>query len=150
MYVVNHEDLQRRLNYYHQLVSFLTSIQESDILENETLENQLAFERAYHLLIESMLDIGHLLIDTFIMRDAASFADIFIVLEEEGVIPVTGRESYHDLLSKRPIIVKKYVDIDHQDLFKTLRENIYEVEQYTTYIEKFLADEVELSLHNLQ
>ncbi|MCG6197821.1 DUF86 domain-containing protein, partial [Anoxybacillus sp. LAT_38] len=47
---------------------------------------EAAMERALHLSIEAVIDVGNALIDGFIMRDPGSYSDIVEILRDERVI----------------------------------------------------------------
>jgi uncharacterized protein YutE (UPF0331/DUF86 family) len=67
-----------------------------------------ALERQFYLLIEWIVDIGNLLIDTLIMRDPGSYEDIIMILEDEKVIAKQNASQMRRLTKLRKFFVKEY------------------------------------------
>lgn len=149
MYIVNREDLQVRLKYFNRLIAFF-STEEPDLMIKQNFAEKLAFERAYLLVIESMLDISYLIIDSFMMRDPACFADVFSVLEEEGVISTSAKCVYIELLNKRTTLIKDYLHVNHGLLLKVYKENLHEIQRFSADIIAYIETETEVVLHNIQ
>jgi uncharacterized protein YutE (UPF0331/DUF86 family) len=56
--------------------------------------------------MELVTDVGHMLIDCFMMRDAGSYEDIIVILHEEQVFADTLLETLIDLVKLRTVLVK--------------------------------------------
>jgi uncharacterized protein YutE (UPF0331/DUF86 family) len=69
---------------------------------------QLAAERALHIAMECVTDVGNLLIDTLIMRDPSSYEDIVQILAEEDVIAKDFAAHFLDAVRFRRILVHEY------------------------------------------
>lgn len=76
----------------------------------------LALERVVHLALETVTDIGSLMIDAFIMRDAASYEDIIAILHDEKVVGDDLVEGLTRLVRLRKPLVQQYYDLDRQEL----------------------------------
>lgn len=63
-------------------------------LKVDSYQEKLALERLVQLLIESIIDVGNMMIDGFIMRDPGSYEDIIDILEDEKVIPQSESSAY--------------------------------------------------------
>lgn len=70
MYFVDRDKIERLLLYMDGLVQELDQHQYASFME------KLSLERIVHMTIESMLDVGNMMIDGFIMRDPGSYNDI--------------------------------------------------------------------------
>jgi uncharacterized protein YutE (UPF0331/DUF86 family) len=51
-------------------------------------------------------DVGHMLIDCFMMRDAGSYEDIIIILSEEQVFADSLTQTLLDLVKLKSLLVK--------------------------------------------
>ncbi|MGM8211969.1 DUF86 domain-containing protein [Virgibacillus sp. W0430] len=107
-----------------------------------SLVQQLGLERAIHLLIESFLDVGNMMIDGFIMRDPGSYNDIIDILIDESVLPKEDELAYKELIQLRQCIVQDYVHIDHTILERTLSEHKMKLNQFSTHIRTYLDNEM--------
>lgn len=83
MYYVNVQDIRLRLGAMPELEQALKELASG---WQGTLLQGLAQERALHLAIETVTDVGSCLIDGYIMRDASSYEDIVEIIGGEEVI----------------------------------------------------------------
>jgi len=105
MYYVNQEQIALRLNAIPDIVNALQLLiadWKGDLLQG------LAQERALHLAIETVTDVGNYLIDGFIMRDASSYEDIIEVTGGEGVFSQELQASLIELVKLRKPLVQDY------------------------------------------
>src|SRR5690625_619114 len=82
MYFVNRSEIEAILKNMDEL---LNEVKEQNTFS--TPLDQLGLERLVHVLIESILDVGNMMIDGFIMRDPGSYHDIIDILIDEKVLP---------------------------------------------------------------
>ncbi|MGZ4163749.1 MAG: type VII toxin-antitoxin system HepT family RNase toxin [Tumebacillaceae bacterium] len=93
-----------------------------------------AGERALHLVLECLTDIGNIIIDALIMRDPASYEDIFEILTEEGVFEKAFYAHFISAVRFRKTLVHDYLQLQVEDVwnavqayagdFATLRDSI--------------------------
>jgi uncharacterized protein YutE (UPF0331/DUF86 family) len=76
----------------------------------------LAQERALHLAIEVITDVGSLLIDGFLMREASSYEDIIRVLIVEKVFSADLEIPLIQLVKLRKPLVQDYMYLDRLSL----------------------------------
>ena len=69
VYDVNVKQIKNQLNYLAQCQEVLRRIHP----ESTGLTEKFAVERALHLAVECMIDIGSVMIDGFIMRDPGGY-----------------------------------------------------------------------------
>lgn len=136
MYFVDREKIEQILNYIDKLL--LEFDQHSF---NSPIE-KLSLERLIHMIIESTLDVGNMMIDGFIMRDPGSYEDIIDILVDEKVIPTSDQNSYKEVIKLRNAVVRDYIEIDHLFLQETLVTNKAVLNRFSSYIRTYLNDEL--------
>ncbi|MDF2960259.1 MAG: hypothetical protein K0S39_1994 [Paenibacillus sp.] len=124
MYYVNHEQIELRLQFIPTLSEACERLAER--WETEPAGGRLllhfAQERTLHLAIETVTDIGSLLIDAFMMRDASSYEDIIEILEGEGVFEGHIGIILRQLVQLRKPLVQDYTVYPREDLHPLIRE----------------------------
>lgn len=68
-----------------------------------------AVERSLQVAIECMADIGNALIDTLLMRDPSSYADIISILADEAVLDSALAEELTRIVAIRKILAQDYL-----------------------------------------
>lgn len=119
-----------------------TLLKEYKTFNVESTKDKLALERLSQLLIESVIDVGNMMIDGFIMRDPGSYEDIIDILEDERVIPDTESVPYKEVIALRKMLVKDYLHINHEVVQQVLNKNYTILEQFTTRIREYLNNEI--------
>lgn len=109
MYYVNREQIERRLNVIPELVQV---VEAAGAAREASLLERFAEERALHLAIEIVTDVGSYLIDGFIMRDASSYEDIVDIMHDEKVIGEELFQMLTRLVRLRKPLVQEYFDWD--------------------------------------
>lgn len=112
MYFVNRKLLEERLAYIERLMGYM---QEASFPSSPFEE--LASERAIHMLIETVLDVGNQIIDAFVMKDPGSYQDIILVLQGEEVIPNMDASQLIALISLRKPLVQEYTQVNMDDVW---------------------------------
>ncbi|RAV02042.1 DUF86 domain-containing protein [Paenibacillus sp. YN15] len=88
---------------------------------------EAALERIVHVALETVTDIGGLLIDGFILRDPGSYSDMMDILLDEGAIGSPRHSYLTRLVETRKMLVQEYLAPDHQlllDLARSLPEEL--------------------------
>src|SRR5699024_4825633 len=127
---VNRSKFEKRLEYFHDIIKVLDH--ESSF--TNSVMYYLALASIIHVLFESMLDTGNMMIDGFIMRDPGSFYDIIDILTDEEVLPNESASSYKALIDARQQIVKEYTETDTTYLTETIQTQIDVVRQFSKYV----------------
>lgn len=139
MYYVDEEQIGARLRFIPLLSQALRRLalsgDPSDVLSH------FAQERALHLAIESVTDVGSLLIDGFMMRDAGSYEDIIDVLHTEGVLADDAAARLKSLASLRRPLIQQYMNLDRSKLRDDLAETAQLLEQFPAIVSEFLDKE---------
>lgn len=137
MYFVNRSEIEQRISHIDKL---LIELEKQESFSN--VIEELALERAIHVIIEAMLDVGNSMIDGFIMRDPGSYHDIIDILVDEKVIPEEDESGYKALIDLRQILVQKYLTVDHQQLKDALFTHMTVLRKFSTYIRSYLDNEL--------
>lgn len=136
MYFVNRSEIEEKVAHIDYLLKEAKKYDFSSRIE------QLGLERLIHVVIESILDVGNLMIDGFIMRDPGSYHDIIDILIDEKVIPKEDETCYKAIIDLRQQLVQQYTTIHHDELKQTLLSNIDTLQQFSTYIRTYLTNEL--------
>lgn len=107
MYYVNREQIAVRLRAMPDIALALKNLAAD--WQGSMMEG-LAQERALHLAIETVTDVGSFLIDGFLMRDASSYEDIIEITGAEGSFPAYMLEPLIELVRLRKPLVQDYFD----------------------------------------
>jgi len=98
-----------------------------------------AAERYLHLSIECLLDIGSHIIADRAYRKPDTYAEIFEVLAEEGVIPASLLKELEGMAAFRNILVHDYFRLDLDQVHGIIRERLKTLEKlariYATLLE---------------
>ncbi|KAB8131793.1 DUF86 domain-containing protein [Gracilibacillus oryzae] len=136
MYFVDMNSLIHKLNFFDNKLKLYHQV------KMDTEVDKLGLERLTHVLIESFLDIGNMMIDGFVMRDPGSYADIITILVDENVLKKEDEEAYQALINIRKDLVSNYENVDHQSIQHILDKYFQVFEQFSKDIKSYLATEM--------
>jgi uncharacterized protein YutE (UPF0331/DUF86 family) len=139
MYYVNREQIAVRLDTMPDIASALQALDAN--WQGSMLEG-LAQERALHLAIETVTDIGSFLIDGFIMRDASSYEDIIEITGAEGVFPAQMLEILTELVKLRKPLVQEYYNWPRSELHPLTRTLSELLPAFKQSVERYLEREL--------
>src|SRR5690625_3946284 len=137
MYFVNRSEIEKTITYLDTLLNEM----DNHLLLSTTME-KLGVERLAHVAIESILDVGNLMIDGFIMRDPGSYHDIIDILIDEKVLPKQDEMAYKELIDLRQMLVNDYLSVDHKHILKTISKNNHTHDHISRYIRTYLDNEL--------
>ncbi len=136
MYFVDRSKIEQTLLYMEEILQELGKHTYTSTME------KLSLERMAHMLIESTVDVGNMMIDGFIMRDPGGYEDIIDILVDEKVIPAEDEDHYKAVIRLRSSLVKEYLTIDHDNLKTVMLENKAVLEKFSTYVRTYLDNEL--------
>ncbi len=139
MYYVNQEQIAVRLAAVKEIAESLRTLAEQ--WRGEPLQG-LAQERALHLAIEIVTDVGSCLIDGFLMRDASSYEDIIEITGAEGVYPAELAETLTALVKLRRPLVQEYYEWPRAELHPLTAKLPELLQSYKTAVEAYLEREL--------
>lgn len=139
MYYVNREQIAIRLQAVPDIADALRRIAAD---WQGSLLQGLAQERALHLAIETVTDIGSYLIDGFIMRDASSYGDIIEITGEEGVFPAEMLKPLTELVKLRRPLVQEYYEWPRSELHPLSEQMARLLPAFKEAVEQYLDREL--------
>jgi uncharacterized protein YutE (UPF0331/DUF86 family) len=150
MYYVNIEQIDKRLAVIPVLVQACSDIgkqeglcsAEGDLSVGLPLIARLAQERTLHLAIELVTDVGSLLIDGFLLRDASSYEDIIEILRVEGVFPDDQVLLLQELVRLRRPLVQEYMTWDSQGMHVLIEQLPELLPQFEICVRRFITKEL--------
>ena len=123
--------VERILN---DLRSFLNDLENVKAISYEEFhrDTQLRrfIERTLHIAIEAVIDIAQHLIADEGWREADSYRDTFIVLQECGVISDELLSKLIKMAAFRNLLVHYYEKIDDEIIFGVLKKNLKDFEDF--------------------
>ncbi|AUS07907.1 DUF86 domain-containing protein [Laceyella sacchari] len=137
VYDVNVKQIKNQLNYLAQCQEVLRRIHP----ESTGLTEKFAVERALHLAVECMIDIGSVMIDGFIMRDPGGYLDIVDILLDETVISTNVANKLKNHVQLRERLVRYYDKVTWTEVRPVLED----VDWYTSFsaqVESYLKREL--------
>ena len=99
---------------------------------------QAVVERKLQLAIQVCLDIGSHILSEEGFREPEDNKDVFVILEEEGIIPADFLGNLIKMAKFRNILVHNYVRIDHKVVYDILRENLKDFDRFSNHIVEFV------------
>lgn len=139
MYFVDQKHIQEALEFTEEI------LKELDQYTYESFIEKVALERMTQLIIESIIDVGNMMIDGFIMRDPGSYEDIIDILIDEEVLPSHESKKYKEVIELREMLVKDYLQVDRLHLKETMLANKNMLDDFGTHIRTYLKKESEVA-----
>ncbi|MBM7600682.1 uncharacterized protein YutE (UPF0331/DUF86 family) [Virgibacillus halotolerans] len=136
MYFVDRSKIEQTLLYMEEILEEIGRHDFTSFVE------KLALERMVHVFIESLFDVGNMMIDGFIMRDPGSYNDIIDILIDEKVLPQADETDYKAVIRLRKTLVTDYITVDHDQLNKQFIGNIAVLKQFSYHIRQYLDNEL--------
>lgn len=136
MYFVDRSKIEQTLSYMEGILNEIQNQSFSSLME------KLSLERMIHVLIESTLDVGNMMIDGFIMRDPGSYEDIIDILIDEKVLPYEEESAYKSFIGLRKMLVNDYINVDHAVLLDTIENHEKVLNQFSNNIRIYLKNEL--------
>ncbi|UKS24169.1 DUF86 domain-containing protein [Paenibacillus sp. HWE-109] len=143
MYFINHEQIDQRIQFLSSLAEASNQLKQQWERGTNDLVWQLAQERVLHLAIETVTDIGSLLIDAFILRDASSYEDILEIVHGEGAYSEPLKATLLQLVKLRKPLVQDYAEWNRQDLNPLIPLLPAVFEEFASSVSAFIKHELE-------
>jgi uncharacterized protein YutE (UPF0331/DUF86 family) len=137
MYFVDRKKINEHLVYMNDLLDTF----ETASMPEKKIEI-LAIERIAHMLIESMMDVGNMIIDGFIMRDPGSFEDILDILIDEKVLPANEAVSLKNVVKLRKSLVQEYTSAEVKVAYEVINKYKTELSGFPSHIKRYLEEEL--------
>ncbi len=137
IYFVDRKLIEERLVFIEEMSRLL-----EEVYEENNKYALYAGERACHMLIESMMDVGNQMIDGFIMRDPGSFEDIAAILVDEKVIPAEEGGEIEALLPWRKELLQNYTSYSYEAMLEGFRANSRAYKKFPERVRHYLTNEL--------
>lgn len=137
MYFVDRKNIEQILDH----MSWCTDIFVHHLAWEKPID-QLALERLAHVMIEAIIDVGHQIIDGFIMRDPGGYTDIIDVLCDEGVFDSEDARILKDVVAQRKTLVRNYTAVDHEELREMMASSLFVLERFPRVVRRYLDEEL--------
>lgn len=99
---------------------------------------QRIVERTLQMMIDTCLDVsGHIISDEK-LRVPETYADMFCILVENGILRRSQLEAFENMAKFRNIIVHDYEKIDAEIVLRILHKNLNDFEGFKTAIINYL------------
>lgn len=139
MYYVDETQIEQRLTSIPDMIQVIeTIVQQWD----GSLLHAMAQERALHLAIETVTDVGSYLIDGFLMREASSYEDIIEIVSEEQVFPSELTEPLTDLVRLRRSLVQDYYQLERSGLHPLMAQMPSILVQFSRSVREYIEREL--------
>ncbi|MEW9698435.1 DUF86 domain-containing protein [Paenibacillus sp. SI8] len=143
MYFINHEQIDQRIQFLDELALSCKQLEEHWGQGDSALIQQMAQERVLHLGIETVTDVGSLLIDAFILRDASSYEDIVEIVHGEGAYSETLTETLLQLVRLRKPLVQEFVSWNRTELHPLISKLPAAFQEFAGSVRAFIKKEME-------
>ncbi|MED1799685.1 DUF86 domain-containing protein [Brevibacillus porteri] len=143
MYDVNTKRIDQVLEHMSRMLDLLDKLSERGakaVLADEVAV--AAMERALHLSIEGIVDVGNALIDGFIMRDPGSYSDIVEILRDEQVITDEQALILTSVTDFRKHLVNDYTSVPVNEMYSLVEEAAGAIRQFEPQVRAFLKKEL--------
>lgn len=131
--------VRRRLRKLDELLQRLRRLAETpraEFLADPV--RQAAAERLLQVAVQVVLDLGaHVLSERGVV-DWEEYREVPLRLEEEEVLPEGLAERLSDAAGQRNILVHLYLDVDPEQIFETLRQDLDAFSDFADRIERLL------------
>ncbi|MBO8156759.1 MAG: DUF86 domain-containing protein [Bacillaceae bacterium] len=136
MYFVDRNKIEQTLKYLEGLLDIFEKQEYSSHFE------KLGLERISQMAVESIIDVGNMMIDGFIMRDPGSYEDIVDILVDENVLPEEESEGYKAVINIRKMLVHQYLEVDHDHIVNVLKKYMKSLKEFSPRIRRYLNEEL--------
>lgn len=140
MYQVNTEKIEQHLVYLERVLTNIAPVLASGGVKDEL--TALALQRALHIALETVADVGNYLIDGFIMRDPGSYEDIVDILLDEKVIDAPMADAWKEIVNMRKPLITHYPDVHDENVFALLQTHSEMLTTFPHRVRDYLKKEL--------
>jgi uncharacterized protein YutE (UPF0331/DUF86 family) len=120
IYDVNTVRIEAQLHHLEKCCHVIQQAAEELRGADEAAVAVFALERGIHIGVECVIEVGSLMIDGFMMREAGGYIDIVDILEDEQVLPSEGAATMRELVRFRERLVRRYETVTSDDLLQQM------------------------------
>lgn len=134
------EKIIRKIEDLKQFVDYLRSKQN---ISREELEKDYslrsAVERNLQIALESVLEIGEIIISKEGFRKPEKYREIIEILGERGILPKKFAKRFAPAAGFRNILVHHYAKVDLDELYKHLKKDLKDFDIFVRYVVKYIG-----------
>ena len=97
-----------------------------------------AIERNFQLALESVLDIGEIIISVKDLEKPEDYKEVIEVLGKANILPKEFAKNFAPAAGFRNILVHKYTDVDIDELYEHIRHDLKDFDFFAECIAKFV------------
>lgn len=139
-------DSERLARYIRDLETYLKQAQELQKTDKKELLSDWRIydlvDRKLHLILETFLSIGEVIISEYKFRKPDTYADIPKIMIENGVIPEDLGNKLIDLAKFRNVLVHEYLFIDHERVYEHLHGDLAIIQEFLNTIKEFIKKDL--------
>lgn len=129
------EVIESKLRFLREYLEDLKEYETVSLSDYRTSKKDQRFvERTLHLACENCLDIAAHLISRSGFREPRDNKDLFVILNENGIIDDTSREAMVKMAKFRNIVVHDYARIDPEIVIGILKKNLDDFKRFAKEI----------------
>ena len=131
--------VERRLKKLEEQIVLLRELQEVD--RERFLDDPHQHIYALHLLqtaIQCILDIGAHLVAALNLGRVDEYRDIAKRLVQGGIVLSDFQRTLERMIGLRNLIVHEYLDIDYEQIYRIIQEDLEDLATFAKHIEEFL------------
>lgn len=137
--MVDREIILNRLKHLEENLEYLKSLQEYSKEEFSTNPDiYLCYERALHLAIEAVIDLGNHLIADQRLKTPESNRDIFVILGNNGIINEELARKLARMAGFRNILVHDYLDLDRNQEYEIIINNLQDIREFMKVVVDYI------------
>jgi uncharacterized protein YutE (UPF0331/DUF86 family) len=135
------EKILSKLRNMKKYVDFLKSFKDvSKEKLNDDYILRSAIERNFQLALESVLDIGEIIISMKDLEKPEDYKDIIEILGKENILPREFAKKFAPAAGFRNILVHKYTEVDIDELYEHLRQDLKDFDFFANCIAEFVRN----------
>ncbi|MEA3255826.1 MAG: DUF86 domain-containing protein [Candidatus Altiarchaeota archaeon] len=133
------EKIHRKLKLMEEYIKFLESYKTIDGEELEAnYELRSAIERNFQVALEAVFDIGESIISHENLKKPESYREIIEILGDNGILSKEFANKFAPAAGFRNILVHMYAEVDVNELYEYLHNNLDDFDKFARYIAEYL------------
>ncbi len=133
------EKIARKLEYLKTYVGRLKEKQHITKKQlSESYDLRAVIERNFQIALESVIEIGEMLISMRCLRKPEKHTEVILILGEGGVLPKEFAEKFAPAAGFRNILVHHYTEVDLNKMYRFLQDGLKDFDIFARHVARFL------------
>jgi len=137
--MVDSELISRKISH---LLNYISELEAADDISWEKYiqdaRTRAFVERYLHLAIEEMFDISNHFVSFNSWREPAGYRDLFVILNEKGVIPPGQLLTFQNMASFRNMLVYRYEKIDDALVYGIFQKRLSDFHDFVDLVKEWI------------